>query len=266
MVELSRMYAQRRLPFGLLAATLSCLVPLRAQTAPGSDVTIATDRPSVTNSSVVVPQGGFQAENGLALTNTGGNYTLDLPETSLRYGLLRKTELRFAVPNYFQDLSSGSGASGFSDLALGVKQQIGPLSKFDLSLVVYASFPAGASAISSHGYDPALQLPWSRKLGTRWTAGGQVAFYWPTQAGKRNFTGQTTFFLSRQLTKSWDAFAEYAGDFPERGGSRQYLHFGTAYKLTSRQQLDFHVAAGLSDSASRAYFGFGYSFLLLRRR
>jgi len=249
-----------------IAAALSFLVPLRAQTASTADVTIATDRPSVTNSSVVVPQGGFQAENGLAFTNTGGNYTLDLPETSLRYGLLHKTELRFAVPNYFQDLSSGSGASGFGDLSLGLKQQIGPEHKFDLSLIIFVSFPTGAAAISSHGYDPALQLPWSRKLSANWTAGGQVAFYWPTQSGKRNFTGETTFFVDRQLTKSWDAFVEYAGDFPERGGSRQYLHFGTAYKLTPRQQLDFHVAAGLSDAASRAYFGFGYSVLLLRRR
>jgi hypothetical protein len=30
------------------------------------------------------------------------------------------------------------------------------------------------------------------------------------------------------LTKSWDAFVEYAGDFPEFGGPRNVLHFGTA--------------------------------------
>src|SRR5262249_590173 len=86
-------------------ASLSVVMPLVAQTAQSSDVTIVTDRPSVTNSSVVVPQGGFQAENGFAVTYTAGDYSLDLPETNLRYGLLRKTELRFAVPNYFQNLS-----------------------------------------------------------------------------------------------------------------------------------------------------------------
>jgi hypothetical protein len=104
-------------------------------------------------------------------------------------------------------------------------------------------------------------LPWSRKLSDHWTLAGRAAFYWPTQAGKRNFTGETTFYLDRQLTKPWDAFVEYAGDFPERGGSRQLLHFGTAYKLARHHQIDFHVAVGLSCTAPDSFVGFGYSFL-----
>ena len=31
-------------------------------------------------------------------------------------------------------------------------------------------------------------------------------------------TGETTFLIDRQLTKTWDAFVEYAGDFAEQGG------------------------------------------------
>jgi hypothetical protein len=105
-------------------------------------------------------------------------------------------------------------------------------------------------------------LPWSRALSTKWTLGGQVAFYWPTLAGSHNFTGETTFYLDRQLRKPWDAFVEYVGDFPERGGSRQLLHFGTSYKLAPHHQIDFHAAVGLTQSAPDAYVGFGYSFLL----
>lgn len=248
-----------------LIGSLFLLLPLRAQTAPASDITISTDRPSVTNSSAVVPQGAFQAENGILATDTSGNYVLDYPETNLRYGLLHKTEIRFLVPDYFQNFSSGrAAASGFGDLALGVKQQIGPFHGFNLSAIFFLSFPSGANAISSHGYDPGLQFPWSQKLGEKWTAAGQVAFYWPTLGPTRNFTGETTFLLDRQLRKPWDAFVEYAGDFPQRGATRQLLHFGTAYKLTSRQQLDFHFAVGLSDSASRGYVGLGYSFLIYR--
>lgn len=95
--------------------------------------------------------------------------------------------------------------------------------------------------------------------------GGQAAFYWPTLAGKHNFTGETTFFFDRQLTKPWDAFVEYAGDFPQRGGSRQLLHFGTSYKLAPHHQIDFHVAAGISRAAPSAFVGFGYSFLFLAK-
>src|SRR5208282_2875151 len=194
--------------------------------------TISTDRPAVSSSSVVVPQGGFQVENGLLVTNTAGNSVLDLPESNLRYGLLQKTELRFMVPDFYYNLPSGtSTTSGFGDLAAGVKQQLGPFHGFDLSAIFFLSFPTGANQVSSHGYDPGLQLPWSYKLSENWTAGGQVAFYWPTLARQHNFTGETAFFIDRQLTKPWDAFLEYAGDFPDRGGSRQLLHLGTAYKL-----------------------------------
>ena len=255
-----------RLTLVLFVATLLARPPLCAQTASDSEVTISTDRPAVTSSSIVVPQGGFQTENGFLLTYTQGQYALDLPETAFRYGLLQKTELRLAAPNYFCNLPAGSAStSGFGDVALGVKQQLGPFHGFDLSAIFFLSFPTGAKKISSYGYDPGLQIPWSRPLSKGWTVGGQVAFYWPTLGGKHNFTGETTFFLDRQLSKSWDAFVEYAGDFPQRGGSRQLLHFGTAYKLAPHHQVDFHVAVGLSGAAPSSFVGFGYSFLLLRR-
>jgi|SRR5271156_5815048 hypothetical protein len=66
------------------------------------------------------------------------------------------------------------------------------------------------------------------------------------------------------VTAPWDAFIEYAADFPERGGSRQLLHVGTSYKLTAHQQIDLHAAVGLSDAAPRSYVGVGDSILLLR--
>jgi hypothetical protein len=254
----------RRFALVLFGGVLFATVSLRAQSAADSEVTISTDRPSVANSSVVVRRGGFQIENGFLATNTQGQYVLDFPESSFRYGLLEKTELRLSMPGYFYNLPGASAASsGFGDVALGLKQQLGPLYGFNLSVILFLSFPTGAKEVSSHGYDPGLQLPWSRKVSENWTAGGQVAFYWPTLAGKNTFTGETTFFFDRQLTKPWDAFVEYAGDFPQRGGSRQLLHFGTAYKLTPRHQIDFHVAAGISRAAPHSFVGFGYSFLLL---
>jgi hypothetical protein len=237
-------------------------VNLRGQVADPQPV-ISTDRPSVANSSIVVPKGFLQVENGLLLTHTQGEDILDLPETSLRFGLLDRTELRFAVPDYFHNLPTKTSISGFGDLAVGVKQQLRPTrDNFNFSAILFLSFPTGANAISSHGYDPGLQLPWSRQLSANWTASGQAAFYWPTLAGKHNFTGEVTVVLDHQLTKPWDVFAEYAGDFPDRGGSRQLLHFGSSYKLSARQQIDFQIAAGLSSAAPDVFVGIGYSFLL----
>jgi hypothetical protein len=250
------------LKFFLFVFLAVAALRLAAQTAPGSDVVISTDRPPVANSSVVVPKGYLQFENGLLITDSQGQSVIDFPETSVRFGLLNKTELRFSAPDFFHTLNDAT-FSGFGDTAVGVKQQLGPLpDNFNVSVIFFLSLPTGANAISSHGYDPGLQLPWSRQLSKNWTANGQTAFYWPTVSGSHNFTGEATLDFDRQLTSACDAFLEYAGDFPRNGGSRQILHFGGAYKLSPRQQLDFQLAAGLSHAAPHFYVGFGYSFLL----
>jgi len=244
----------------LSALLLGRIAPVGADGA----VTIATDRPAVTESSVVVPAGALQSENGMLLTDSAGEYVLDLPESYLRYGLLPRTELRLGLPDYYLHLPVGnSTTSGFGDLSIGVKQQLGPLGGFDLSVIAYLSLPTGASEVSSHGYDPAVQLPWSRSLSANWTLAGQLAAYWPTQDGRRNDTGEVTLLLDRQLSAPWDAFIEYAGDFPQRGGSSQLLHVGSAWKLSGRAQVDVHAAAGLSAAAPRWFIGVGYSFLYL---
>jgi hypothetical protein len=237
---------------------LAGIAPLYGQTSP-----IATDRPAITNSSVVVPAGSLQVENGLQIATASGGRTFDGPESLVVFGLTDATELRFTVPDY---IHAASG-SGFGDLALGVKQQIGHTpSGFDVSLIVFLSFPSGGNAVSSHGYDPGLQLPWSQKISENWTAAGMLSLYWLTQSGARNLTGESTFLFDRQLTGPWDAFVEYAGDFPERGGPRHLLHFGTSYKLGLNQQLDFHVGVGLSRAAVDRFLGVGYSLRFQARK
>lgn len=229
---------------------------LRGQNQSTNDQPINTDRPAVTESSVVVPRGSFQVENGFLATGDQGQNTFDGPETEMRFGLTNSTELRLYVPDYYHD-----SVSGFGDLGIGMKQLLGPVAGFDVSIVAFLTFPTGAAAISSHGYDPGLQLPWSRKLSTNWTLAGQLALYWPTEGAARNLTGESTFLLDRQLTKPMDAFIEYVGDFPQRGGPRHLLHFGAAYKITPRNQLDVHYGIGLSPAAVDHFVGIGYSFL-----
>jgi hypothetical protein len=87
-----------------------------------------------------------------------------------------------------------------------------------------------------------------------------LSIYVPTQNGSHRVVGESTFLLDRQLTQAWDAFTEYAGDFPQAGGPRHLLHCGTAYKIRPRQQLDLHVGVGLSAAAVDHFVGIGYSF------
>jgi len=249
-----------------LVIILAGVAPLRGQDQPpavDAAGAIATDRPAVANSSVVVPAGSIQLENGFLESSSQGQSVVDGPETLIRFGAAKKTELRVTVPDYFHTLNSASGTvSGFGDLAIGVKEQLGPAHGFDVSAIVFVSFPTGARAVSSGGYDPGLQVPWSRALSANWTAAGMFSLYWPTQGSRRNLTGESTLLFDRQLTKTWDAFAEYAGDFPESGGPRHLLHFGTALRIgqQQQQQIDFHVGFGLSSAAVDHLIGVGYSF------
>jgi len=254
-----------RISIVLLAYLLAGLAPLHGQDQPASapdSAPFATDRPSVANSSVVVPIGSIQLENGFLETSSQGQSIVDGPETEVRFGVAPRTELRFAVPDFYHNLSATGGlASGFGDFAVGVKEQLGPtLGGFDVSAIVFLSFPTGAHTVSSGGYDPGLQIPWSRALSAKWTAAGMFSMYWLTQEGARNLTGEATFLIDRQLAGPWDAFVEYAGRFPESGGPQHLLHFGTALKVAKRQQIDFHVGVGLSSAAVDHFIGVGYSF------
>jgi hypothetical protein len=122
---------------------------------------------------VVIPQGGFQMENGLLASNLGNGAVVDLPESFIRYGLLPRTKLRITVPDYYYSLASAPAvASGFGDTAIGAKQQLGPLGGFDVSTIAFSSFPTGAKQVSSHGHDPGLQIPWSRSLAGNLNCGG----------------------------------------------------------------------------------------------
>ena len=95
---------------------------------------IATDRPAFTNSSVVVPTGSLQVENGFLQTSSQGQSVIDAPESLVRFGLVKTTELRFTVPDYFHNLTTGNGVgSGFGGVAIGVKRQLGPTHGFDVS-------------------------------------------------------------------------------------------------------------------------------------
>jgi hypothetical protein len=243
----------------LLSWILVGTAPLHGQSQP--EPAITTDRPAITASSIVVPGGELLFENGFTETGSQGERSFDFPETLVRFGLTSKTELRLTPPDYFNNFNTGAGfGSGWGDLSLGVKQQLFATSGgFDASLIVSLSFPTGANTLSSHGYDPQFLLPWSHPVSRNWTAAGMFALLWPTQGNTRNLTGQATFFLDRQITNRWDAFMEYAGDFLQRGGPQHLLHVGTAFKIRSNQQLDFHFGFGLSAAAVDRFIGFGYS-------
>jgi len=224
---------------------------------------IVTDRPDVTESAVVVPQGSLQAENGITWTFNGSNNTVATCQSLLRFGLTGNTELRLATPGYQSSVWGTGEASGFSDVSIGIKQQLVPQSSgFELSVILAASLPTGSASQTSHRVDPFVKFPWSHELGHGWSIGGMASLFWPTEQGRKNLTWEPTFVLEREIIKSIDVFAEYAGDYSQNRTSRQIVHFGTSYRITARSQIDVHFGFGVSSGAPKQFFAVGYSFRL----
>ena len=257
---MSLLTARVRRPAILLLLLTRLSAICNAQSPPTvADPEIVTDRPDVTESSIVVPIRSVQIENGATWTTDHGAQTFNLSESLIRFGVSTRTEIRLVIPEYFGGIT-GPDPTGFGDLALGMKQQLGPLpGSFDVSVIVAVSLPTGASQVSSHGFDPFIKFPWSKELKSGWSIGGMQSLFWNTDAHRRNGDWEPTFYVEKEITKPWDVFAEYAGDFYQRGGPKEITHFGTAYRITSTQQVDFHFGFGISNAAPQRFFGIGYS-------
>jgi hypothetical protein len=126
-----------------------------ADACPDSSQDIVTDRPSVTNSSLVVPMGSLQAENGVNWTTRAGQGALDGPNTRLRLGVAHCSEF---LVDQFEALPEGTTASAIVGLGL----------------------PTGTQRISGTGYHPYIQFPWSQAIAEGWSANGMVSTFWFT--------------------------------------------------------------------------------------
>jgi hypothetical protein len=221
---------------------------------------IATDRPDVTNSSVVVPVGSLQSENGANVSRRDGADIFDGTNSRLRLGIAPCLEVLVDLPNYVGTFR-GDGASGFANLTPALKWQISPVpGKFDLSMTIGAGLPTGAVAVAGPGVQPYLQFPWSMEIGRGWGISGMVTnFFTPTDPVSK-YANQSTFVIEREFGERSFLFVEYVGGFPLNGATSHLFNSGGGYRITETQQIDFHIGFGLNRVAPNYIFGIGYSF------
>jgi Putative MetA-pathway of phenol degradation len=241
--------------FAILAASEA-----RADACPTTKDGITTDRPDVTNSSLVVPTGSLQNENGINLSLRDGGKFLDGTNTRWRLGVAPCLEFLVDLPSYSTNLR-GPGSSGFSDIAPAVKWQVSPVpGTVDLSIVSGVALPTGAAAIAGRGAQPYLQFPWSWELHDGWSVSGMFTeFFRPVDPTTKRIS-EATFVLEKALNEKTSVFAEYVGDYPENAGPSHLLNTGAMYRLSQNQQVDVHAAFGLNRDAPKYVVGVGYSY------
>ncbi len=220
---------------------------------------IETDRPDTTNSSIVVPYGSFQDENGVNISGQNGAEIFDGTSSRWRLGVAPCLEILVDLPDYTGTFSGGA-ASGFGDVAPAMKWQVSPLpGKFDLSIVAGAALPTGARAIAGPSVQPYLQFPWSVDLGRGWAVTGmETNFFMPSNPAVK-YANQSTVTIERELNERSFLFVEYVGNYPVGSANSQLLNTGGGCRLTDTQQIDFHIGFGLDRYAPAYIFGLGYS-------
>jgi hypothetical protein len=252
--------ALQLLLFSAALLAFSSRAPCNADECPTATDEIATDRPDVTNSSLVVPLASLQAENGFDMTSRHGSNSFDGSNTRLRLGMAHCTEFVMDLPNYVDSLR-GSEPSGFSNIVVSFKRQLPVPFGFDLSATAGLGFPSGSSKISGKGSQPYIQFPWSHSIAEGWGVNGMFTVTWFPSMSTRNPTFEPTLSLEREFGAFADLFMEYVGDYDHQRPS-QLLDGGGAWRITRRQQLDFDAGFGLNSSSTDYLFGFGYSFRL----
>ena len=233
-----------------------------ADQCPQKDSPIDTDRPDVTNSSVVLPQGSFQSENGINFSQRDGDRAFDGTDSRLRWGVAPCLEILVDIPTYFAALRAPLN-SGFTDVAPAIKWQISPLpGKIDLSATFGAGLPTGNKAIAGPGVQPYVQFPWSWELGGGWGISGMFTNFIVPADPTNKLSTETTFVLEREFAERAFLFVEYVGYYHVHGGPSYLFNSGGGYRITHTQQIDFHIGIGLNDNAPAYIFGIGYSFRL----
>jgi hypothetical protein len=251
----------KALGISLLSATASLASSgAWADSCPTARDEIATDRPDVTNSSLVVPMGSFQSENGLNFRGQDGGQIIDGTNTRWRFGVAPCLEILVDLPTYVGAVRQ-PGSSGFTDVSPAIKWQVSPVpGKIDLSLVAGVALPTGAMNIAGPGAQPYLQAPWSWELHDGWGVNGMLTeFFRPSDAATPAIT-EATFSIEKKVTERASLFVEYVGDYPENASPIQLFNSGGTYHLTPTQQVDFHLALGLNHNAPSYIVGVGYSF------
>lgn len=221
---------------------------------------IDTNRPSFMDSPLVVPRGSVQFENGTLFSGLRhGQWTFDVPETELRVGGLKNTEIQMFVPNFFLGRNADSTFGRVSDLAeIGIKQVLpSPSAKLNLSFIGGVSAPTGSPMVSGNGTIPAFRLPYTYAINDKWGLCGMQSLLVLNKGADVQW--QPDVLVCRSVGKKGTAFIEYGGFFTHAHQDVNIIHFGAVYKISHCQQIDTQFGFGLNQNAPSAFVGAGYS-------
>ena len=255
---------EQRVLFALaLAALASAIVPAAhaaASTLPcsgPSGLLGLLDRPTVGDSTCVVPEGMTVIEAGATAGNVygGPGGRIDtLPNLELRWGLPDDSEFLWLPPNFqYQSADGGPGAPaptvrGFGPTTVGVKHELGYTADWQWIAEALATLPSGDSTFGSHGVGGALNAVVSYGNGPLGVSlmVGVTSQTEPTAAGGQRFQS-----FNPDLVVTWESTSrlQFYGEMygQSHSGYRQGwgtdVDGGVQYLVTADLEVDLEEGA-----------------------
>ncbi|HVC29675.1 MAG TPA: transporter [Steroidobacteraceae bacterium] len=255
---------EQRVLFALaLAALASAIVPAAhaaASTLPcsgPSGLLGLLDRPTVGDSTCVVPEGMTVIEAGATAGNVygGPGGRIDtLPNLELRWGLPDDSEFLWLPPNFqYQSADGGPGAPaptvrGFGPTTVGVKHELGYTAEWQWIAEALATLPSGDSTFGSHGVGGALNAVVSYGNGPLGVSlmVGVTSQTEPTAAGGQRFQS-----FNPDLVVTWESTSrlQFYGEMygQSHSGYRQGwgtdVDGGVQYLVTADLEVDLEEGA-----------------------
>ena len=212
---------------------------------------ISTDRPDQTESSLVLPKGTIQIENGFVSRKN----ELIFPNTLFRIGISKKFEFRINTNYIFKTNENENKISNFSDLEIGTKIQIysSETSKTSIAFLTHLSIPSANEYYSNNTTGLLSRILISHELNNNFNIGYNMGYdKFKDEKGIVTYT----VALGKGIN-NWGIYCELYGNISD-SQSDLYFDGGLVYLLKDNLQLDVSYGAGINNTSN--YFSTGVSW------
>lgn len=230
------------------AALLLLLFSAFSIAAQTTDEPINTDRPDQSDGTYVMPKGIFQLETGLSSVQVNGGFDDITQNTLLRYGLVKKLELRLLV-NEGAASDDGFHHTRFVLYPLTISAKYALCEQHGIlpavSAVGYLQLPFAATKEYQLDYAaPVFLLAFQNDINKRWTLGYNAGISWDGVEDDPFYIARMSLALT--VNSKVSVYAEYFGNYASGTEPEHNIDLGICYLLKPRLQLDFAMGAELS--------------------
>lgn len=227
---------------------------------------IVTERPTQSESAVVLPINSFQIESGMIYQKSGDDpntaVNITAPSTLFRYGIFNFMELR-VITSYQNDVFMNTYAfpniySGFNDMEVGTKIQIFKKenSKTDIAFVTHLVIPTGSIGFTNDNYASINKIAVSHGITEYFGVGYNLGYVY-------NETGESTLLYSLSLginvNTKFGFFIEPYGNLAEFSEHTSSINGGIFYQVRDNLQADFSFGTGINHTMNFYAVGFGWN-------